>query len=207
MGSIFVFFTCLLTLSFSMQIAVAAKPNPNPQITVMGMVYCDYCANNSFSKHSYFLPGIYITSKLLCNLVYVFTVIYHFQVLFFWFSFHLFGLLVTGVEVKIDCMFKAITPRTAEQISFSVNRTTNKYGIYKLNVPSVDGVQCARDKAVGNSCRASLISSSNTRCDNPGFRATSDEFTVKSRRTNVCIYSLNALTYRPSERDVDVCGK
>lgn len=25
--------------------------------TVMGTVYCDFCSNNSFSRHSYFLPG------------------------------------------------------------------------------------------------------------------------------------------------------
>ncbi|KAK4417921.1 hypothetical protein Salat_2204800 [Sesamum alatum] len=157
----------LFTLSFLFQLE-AAKPNSNPQITVMGMVYCDICSNNSFSKHSYFLPG---------------------------------------VEVRIDCMFKAISPRTTEQISFSVNRTTNKHGIYKLEVPSVDGVQCARDKAVGNSCRASLVSTSSSSCNIPGFRTTSDEISVKSRQANFCIYSLNALTYRPSKKDVALCGK
>ncbi|KAK4392850.1 hypothetical protein Sango_1755800 [Sesamum angolense] len=168
MASKFFFvFSFLFTLSFLLQLE-AAKPNSNPQITVMGMVYCDICSNNSFSKHSYFLPG---------------------------------------VEVRIDCMFKAISPRTTEQISFSVNRTTNKHGIYKLEVPSVDGVQCARDKAVGNSCRASLVSTSSSSCNIPGFRTTSDEISVKSRQANFCIYSLNALTYRPSKKDVALCGK
>ncbi|CAA0824616.1 Pollen Ole e 1 allergen and extensin family protein [Striga hermonthica] len=134
----------------------------------MGMVYCDICSNNSFSKHSYFM---------------------------------------SGVEVRIECMFKAISPRTTEQISFSVNRTTNRYGIYKLEVPSVDGVQCARDKYFGNSCRASLISTSSSSCNVPGFQTTSDEISVKSRQANFCVYSLNALSYRPSKRDIELCGK
>lgn len=169
MASKLLFVFCFLsTLSFFLQLQ-AAKPNSiNPQITVMGMVYCDICSNNSFSRHSYFLPG---------------------------------------VEVRIDCMFKAISPRTTEQISFSVNRTTNKYGIYKLDVPSVDGVQCAKDKAVGSACRASLLSTPSPSCAVPSFRTTSDEISIKSRRANVCIYSLNALSYRPSKRDIALCGK
>lgn len=37
----------------------ATKPEAkgNSQIIVMGLVYCDICSNNTFSKHSYFLPG------------------------------------------------------------------------------------------------------------------------------------------------------
>lgn len=34
-----------------------ASPKPGSNITVMGTVFCDICANNSFSKHSYFLRG------------------------------------------------------------------------------------------------------------------------------------------------------
>ncbi|KAF2568925.1 hypothetical protein F2Q68_00026990 [Brassica cretica] len=30
---------------------------PTANITVMGLVYCDVCSSNSFSKHSYFMPG------------------------------------------------------------------------------------------------------------------------------------------------------
>lgn len=114
---------------------------------------------------------------------------------------------MAGVDVRIDCMFKAISPRTTEQISFSVNRTTNKYGIYKLEVPSVDGVQCAKDKAVGSACQASLLSTASPSCAVPSFRTTSDQISIKSRRANVCIYSLNALSYRPSKRDIALCGK
>ncbi|KAI4295076.1 hypothetical protein MLD38_040653 [Melastoma candidum] len=137
-------------------------------ITVMGMVYCDICSNNTFSTHSYFLPG---------------------------------------AEVRIDCKFKVISPKTTEQISFSAKRTTNRYGVYKLDVPAVDGVECAKGAEVVSSCEASLIRSPFASCDVPGYRTTSDEITIKATRVNTCIYSLNPLNYRPSKIDLNLCGR
>ncbi|RAL38172.1 hypothetical protein DM860_000866 [Cuscuta australis] len=146
----------------------------DPQITVMGMVYCDICSNNSFSTHSYFMPG---------------------------------------VEVRIDCTFKARSPKTAEQIEFSVNRTTNRFGIYRLEIPSVDGIECAREKEMGNFCRASLLTqpqpksqASASACTLPASTTTTEEVTVKSITANTCIYSLSALTFRPSTRNDALCG-
>ncbi|KAK7336105.1 hypothetical protein VNO77_16636 [Canavalia gladiata] len=140
---------------------------PISQISVMGFVYCDFCSNNSFSRHSYFL---------------------------------------SGAEVRVDCMFKALSEKTAEQISLSVNRTTNKYGMYKLQIPSVDGVRCAEDSQVVSSCQASLIGSSSSACNVPGYKTTSNVMAIKERRANLCIYSFNALTFRPSKRDITLCG-
>lgn len=111
-----------------------------------------------------------------------------------------------GVQVNVDCIFKAISARTTEQIQFSVNRTTNRYGIYKLDIPSVDGIECAREKAIGNSCRATLLSSSSSACNVPGFRTTSDEISIKSHKANTCIYSLGVLNFRPSRRSIALCG-
>ncbi|KAL8142751.1 hypothetical protein V2J09_015783 [Rumex salicifolius] len=141
---------------------------PNPQITVMGMVYCDFCSNNTFSRHSYFLPG---------------------------------------VEVKVDCKFKAAEPRTAEEIAFTVNRTTNRHGIYRLEIPAVDGIECAAEPAlVSATCQASLLSSSSPKCNVPGYRATSDVISIKARQPNLCIYSLNAMTFHPSRKNKVLCG-
>ncbi|XP_052190776.1 uncharacterized protein LOC127800290 [Diospyros lotus] len=156
--------SCLLIAPLSREVEAAKA---NPQITVMGFVYCDTCSNNTFSRHSYFLPG---------------------------------------VGVRVDCTFKAVSPRTTEQISFSVNRTTNRHGVYRLEIPAVDGIECARDRAIASSCRASLMWSSASSCNVPGHRTTSDEITIKSRQANVCIYSLNALSYRPSRKDITLCG-
>lgn len=112
-----------------------------------------------------------------------------------------------GAEVKIECMFKALAPRTAEQISFSVNRTTNRYGIYRLEIPSVDGIKCAEDSAVASSCQATLLRSLSSSCNVPGYKATSDQIAVKSKRDNLCVYSFNALNFRPSKRETSLCGK
>lgn len=54
----------LSSLFLHQPLSLAAKPKPiNPQILVMGMVYCDICSNNTFSKHSYFLPGFFSFSS------------------------------------------------------------------------------------------------------------------------------------------------
>lgn len=54
----------LSSLFLRQPLSLAAKPKPiNPQILVMGMVYCDICSNNTFSKHSYFLPGFFSFSS------------------------------------------------------------------------------------------------------------------------------------------------
>uniref|UniRef100_A0A166G0F9 Uncharacterized protein n=1 Tax=Daucus carota subsp. sativus TaxID=79200 RepID=A0A166G0F9_DAUCS len=111
-----------------------------------------------------------------------------------------------GAEVKIECRFQATSPRTNEQITFSVNRTTNKHGIYKLELAAIDGIECARENAIGNLCRASLIRSSNHACNVPGYKSTTDEITIKSQAANLCIYSLNVMNFRPSKTDIALCG-
>ncbi|GAV90740.1 Pollen_Ole_e_I domain-containing protein, partial [Cephalotus follicularis] len=127
----------------------------------------DICSNNSFTRHSYFLPG---------------------------------------AEVAINCKFKAISPATTEQITFSMNRTTNRFGIYKLEIPSVDGIACA-EAAIASSCSANLLWSSSTSYSIPGYRSTTDQISIKSRQENLCIYSIDALNFRPSKRDITLCGR
>ncbi|XWS30528.1 hypothetical protein CRYUN_Cryun24cG0125700 [Craigia yunnanensis] len=158
----------LLSSLFIKTLSLKPEPAKNyAQITVMGLVYCDICTNNSFSRHSYFLPG---------------------------------------AEVQIDCNFRAFVPKTREQVSFSVNRTTDKHGVYRLEIPSVDGIACA-EAAIASSCQASLVGISSTSCNIPGYRSTTDQITIKSRHPNLCIYSLTALNFKPSKRDATLCGK
>ena len=114
--------------------------------------------------------------------------------------------MCVGAEVKIDCTLRALSPRTAEQISFSVNRTTNKHGLYKLEIPAIDGIKCAEDSAIASACQASLMWSSSSSCNVPGYRVTSDQIAVKSKGDNLCIYSLTALNFRPNKRQTSLCG-
>ena len=53
-----------LLLSALVSTAVGAGPKSS-NITIIGSVFCDFCANNSFSKHSYFLHGIFSLSLSL----------------------------------------------------------------------------------------------------------------------------------------------
>ncbi|WCJ40174.1 Pollen Ole e 1 allergen and extensin family protein [Euphorbia peplus] len=112
---------------------------------------------------------------------------------------------LAGAGVNINCKFKASSPKTREQVWFSVNRTTNRHGVYKLEIPSVDGIDCT-EATIESSCQANLISSSYKSCNVPGYKSTSDQVTIKSKQANLCIYSLNAMNFRPSKVDVKLCG-
>ncbi|KAH7570539.1 hypothetical protein ACOSP7_018770 [Xanthoceras sorbifolium] len=141
---------------------------PTSRITVVGVVFCDTCSTNTFSRHSYFLPG---------------------------------------AEVEIQCKFQANSPKTNEQITFSVSRTTDNYGVYKLEIPHVDGVDCVDGMAIESLCQASLIgSSSSSTCNVPGLKKATNEISVKSKQDSLCIYSLKALSYRPSKRNYTLCN-
>ncbi|KAF2283089.1 hypothetical protein GH714_043412 [Hevea brasiliensis] len=153
---------------FANPFSLLAQPaNPTSSISVVGVVYCDTCSTNTFSRYSYFLPG---------------------------------------VDVHIQCKFNENSPKTAEQINFSVNRTTDRYGTYNLEVPQIEGVDCVDGAAIESLCQASLINSSSSACDVPGLKTTTNEISVKSKQDNHCIYSLDALSYRPATRNDTLCG-
>ncbi|KAK3223729.1 hypothetical protein Dsin_010754 [Dipteronia sinensis] len=141
---------------------------PTSRITVVGVVFCDTCSTNVFSRHSYFLPG---------------------------------------ADVQIQCKFEANSPKTNEHISFSVTRTTDNYGVYKLEIPNVDGVDCVDGMAIESLCQASLIGSTSSVCNVPSIKTVTNEISVKSKQESLCIYSLKALTFRPSKRNSTLCGR
>ncbi|CAA7039893.1 unnamed protein product [Microthlaspi erraticum] len=143
--------------------------DPSSRITVVGVVYCDTCSINTFSRQSYFLQG---------------------------------------VEVHVSCRFKASSPKTAEEVNISVNRTTNRNGVYKLEIPHVDGIDCVDGIAIASQCSAKLLKTSddNVGCNIPVFQTATNEVSVKSKQDRVCIYSLSALSYKPSHRNTTLCG-
>ncbi|XP_077228999.1 uncharacterized protein LOC143861913 [Tasmannia lanceolata] len=155
----------LLTVLSNGLFSLANEPQPISKITVMGTVFCDTCSNNTFSRHSYFLPG---------------------------------------VEVHVKCKFKA-NSTTKETVSFSANRTTDRYGVYTFEVPHVDGFECRESLEIGSFCQASLLGSSSSLCNVPGLRGSTEHMAIKSKQANLCIYSLNALSYRPPKRYSALC--
>lgn len=50
-------FVILLSLFFTKSLCLEADPSPTSNVTVIGTVFCDACASNHFSEHSYFLEG------------------------------------------------------------------------------------------------------------------------------------------------------
>ncbi|KAK1552427.1 hypothetical protein Q3G72_016811 [Acer saccharum] len=166
-----ILFVLALAFLFLHRNPVSAKAQseiPTSRITVVGVVFCDTCSTNIFSRHSYFLPG---------------------------------------ADVQIQCKFEANSPKTNEHISFSVTRTTDSYGVYKLEIPHVDGVDCVDGMAIESLCQASLIGSTSSVCNVPGFKTATNEISVKSKQESLCIYSLKALTFRPSKRNSTLCGR
>ncbi|XP_077251797.1 uncharacterized protein LOC143891024 [Tasmannia lanceolata] len=157
-------FIALITAFFTKSFSLVDEPKPISNITVMGTVFCDTCSKNSFSKQSYFLPG---------------------------------------VEVHVECKFRANS--TTKPVSFTANRTTDKYGVYTFEVPFLDGFECREGHEVGSFCQASLLGSSSSFCNVPGLNSTED-MAIKSKQDNLCIYSLNALNYRPPKRYIGICG-
>lgn len=112
---------------------------------------------------------------------------------------------VLGANVHIECKFKANSPGTTEQIEFSVNRTTDRYGVYKLDIPSLEGVDCSEGPEIQSFCQVKLIGSTSSACNVPGLSSTTNEITLKSKQSNLCIYSMSALSYRPRARNVTLC--
>ncbi|KAF8082825.1 hypothetical protein N665_0806s0007 [Sinapis alba] len=142
---------------------------PSSSITVVGVVYCDTCSSNTFSRQSYFLQG---------------------------------------VDVHVSCRFKASSPKTTEEVNISVNRTTNRSGVYKLEIPHVDGIDCVDGIAIASQCSAKLLSPSdiNIGCNIPVFQTATNEVSIKSKQDRVCIYSLSALSYKPSHKNTTLCS-
>lgn len=50
-------FVVLLSLFFAKSLCLEADPSAISNVTVVGTVFCDACASNNFSEHSYFLEG------------------------------------------------------------------------------------------------------------------------------------------------------
>ncbi|KAK7845416.1 hypothetical protein CFP56_009308, partial [Quercus suber] len=140
----------VLASLFTHPLSLIAQPtNLVSKITVVGVVYCDICSSNTFSRHSSFLP---------------------------------------------------------EHTTFSINKTTDKHGVYKVEIANIDGVNCVEGLVATSFCQVTLLGSSSLACNVPGSKTTSTVMTFKSKEENRCIYNLNTLSYRPSEKNTALCA-
>lgn len=104
----------------------------------------------------------------------------------------------------IQCSFKVNSTMT-EELSLEAERTTDQNGVYKLDVPSVDGFECREGHDLRSACRATLVRSSSAACNVPGLRGSTQHIALRSRATNACFLNLNALNFRPAKRDGTLC--
>ncbi|XP_062199616.1 uncharacterized protein LOC133902053 [Phragmites australis] len=118
------------------------------------------------------------------------------------FSKHSFFL--KGARVLIQCNFK-VNSTSSEELSLEAERTTDQNGVYKLDVPPVDGFACREGHELRSACRATLVRSSSAACNVPGLRGSTQHIALRSRATNACFLNLNALNFRPAKRDGALC--
>lgn len=93
-----------------------------------------------------------------------------------------------------------------------MNRTTDRNGAYKLDIPSVDGDNCESSMDGGNSeivtlCEACLIgtSSSSYSCNVPFLKSTRNS-EISKHDNNLCVYSLGSLSYKPPIINAPLCS-
>ncbi|KAJ8458049.1 hypothetical protein OPV22_030975 [Ensete ventricosum] len=160
-------FFVVLSLLLATSLCLEADPSHISNVTVMGTVFCDACATNVFSEHSYFLAG---------------------------------------VRVRVQCMLRVMNSTSREEMSITVDRRTDKFGVYKLDIPPVDGLECREGVEMDSCCRASLLGSPSSLCDVPGLSSSTGHVAVGGGEGKRCLYNLNALNYRPSKKDANLCG-
>ncbi|ONM56233.1 Pollen Ole e 1 allergen and extensin family protein [Zea mays] len=107
-------------------------------------------------------------------------------------------------QVLIKCSFK-VNSTSSEELSLEAERTTDQHGVYKLDVPPVDGFECREGHELRSACRATLVRSSSAACNVPGLGASTQHIELRSRATSACFLNLNALNFRPAKRDGALC--
>ncbi|KAJ0988780.1 hypothetical protein J5N97_007136 [Dioscorea zingiberensis] len=111
-----------------------------------------------------------------------------------------------GVKVLVDCNFR-VNSTSKEEISIRVIRSTDEHGVYRLDIPPVDGFECREGKQMESFCHASLVeSSSSSFCNLPNLRSSTEHVAMKCREGRACLYNLNALSFRPEKKDSNLCG-
>ncbi|RWW36785.1 hypothetical protein BHE74_00058162 [Ensete ventricosum] len=188
-------FVAVFALLFTRSLCLEADPKPISNVTVMGTVFCDACASSNFSQHSYFLEGegngnLKLLMPCFASL--------HALLL------RLFGLL-PGVKVRVQCVLR-VNATSAGEMRVAVDRTTDRFGVYNLDILPVDGFECREGRGVDSFCQASLVESPSSLCDVPGLSSSTEHVAVRGGEGKLCLYNLNALNYRPSKKDADLCG-
>ncbi|KAK1319645.1 hypothetical protein QJS10_CPB04g00176 [Acorus calamus] len=118
-------------------------------------------------------------------------------------SFSNHSYFLQGVEVGVNCRFR--NPKSRRKISFTVRRTTDIYGAYNLQIPAPHRFRCREGHETKPICRARLLRNPSSLCNLPSLRISSEHLAIRVKKPALCIYNLNALSYRPSKK-IKNCG-
>ncbi|KAJ6832123.1 uncharacterized protein M6B38_286045 [Iris pallida] len=106
-----------------------------------------------------------------------------------------------GAKVLIQCKFG--------RTSIAANRTTDRYGVYRLDIPLAGRFKCREGRETRSMCRAVLTDSASSHCSLAGLRRSASHAAVRVPRTpgsRLCVLNMNAVSSRPRTRDAGYCG-
>ncbi|GJM95695.1 hypothetical protein PR202_ga12470 [Eleusine coracana subsp. coracana] len=111
-------------------------------------------------------------------------------------SFSNHSYFLPGVKVRLDCMIK-VNSTSKEEIKITAEKVTNSYGAYHLDIPAIDGFECAAAGATAaeSFCRAAVLDNPSRLCNVPAVTTTVGHISFPAHEA--CLYSLNSLYYRP----------
>ena len=94
-----------------------------------------------------------------------------------------------------------VNSNSKEEIKITAEKVTNSYGAYQLDIPAIDGFECAPPGATAaeSFCRAAVLDNPSALCNVPAVTTTVGHISFPSQEPNACFYSLNSLYYRPSK--------
>ncbi|KAF0889805.1 hypothetical protein E2562_032859 [Oryza meyeriana var. granulata] len=121
-------------------------------------------------------------------------------------SFSNHSYFLPGVRVRIDCMI-SVKSASKEEIKITAEKVTNSYGAYQLDIPAIDGFECATAAAAAESfCRAAVLDNPSALCNVPAVTTTVGHISFSSgQEPNACLYNLNSLYYRLGSKNGQ-CG-
>uniref|UniRef100_A0A0D3HUD2 Uncharacterized protein n=1 Tax=Oryza barthii TaxID=65489 RepID=A0A0D3HUD2_9ORYZ len=90
-------------------------------------------------------------------------------------SFSNHSYFLPGVKVRIDCMI-SVKSASKEEIKITAEKVTNTFGAYQLDIPAIDGFECATSAAgaADSFCRAAVIDNPSPLCNVPAVTTTGD---------------------------------
>ncbi|KAJ8459805.1 hypothetical protein OPV22_032731 [Ensete ventricosum] len=78
-----------------------------------------------------------------------------------------------GVKVRVQCVLR-VNATSAGEMRVAVDRTTDRFGVYNLDILPVDGFECREGRGVDSFCQASLVESPSSLCDVPGLSSSTE---------------------------------